>query len=86
LDDKCVFLNGKIDYPVYFKPPEGVPVKKGHIWKLDRGVYGLKQTPKLWYNTIRKVLNSGGLQNSRKDNCILYKNNCILVVYVDDIY
>lgn len=85
LDAKNAFLNGKIDYPVYFKPPEGVPLKKGHVWKLERGVYGLKQAPRLWYNTIRKVLNSGGFQNSEKDNCIFYKDNCILVVYVDDI-
>lgn len=85
LDAKNAFLNGEIDYDVYMKPPDGVQTKPGHVWKLLKGVYGLKQAPKLWYETIRQVLQSSNYKNSFKDSCIFYKRNCMLVVYVDDI-
>ena len=42
LDAKNAFLNGKLDYPVYFKPPAGVAQSKTEIWKLKKALYGLK--------------------------------------------
>ena len=85
LDAKNAFLNGPIDYDVYFQPPEGCNVPKGFCWKLKRGLYGLKQAPKIWFNTITSVLRRGGYTQSILEPCLFYKPDLFLVVYVDDI-
>jgi len=47
MDVKCAFLNGKPDCDVFIRPPEGVTVKlkPGEGLKLNKSLYGLKQSP-----------------------------------------
>ena len=85
LDDKSAFLNGAIDYDVYFQPPDGCNIKTGNCWKLKRGLYGLKQAPQIWFHTISKVLNKCGFTQSVLEPCLFYANDAVLVMYVDDI-
>lgn len=56
MDTSTAFLYGDIDFDVYVRPPAGTATPKGHLWKLKKGLYGLKQSPKIWYDTISKVL------------------------------
>lgn len=42
LDAKNAFLNGDIDCEIYLRPPPGVHLKHGTVWKLRKSVYGLK--------------------------------------------
>lgn len=55
LDAKNAFLNGNLDHTVYLKPPSGVEDSEKHVWKLNKSLYGLKQSPKIWYETLKKV-------------------------------
>jgi hypothetical protein len=41
------FLNSKLDKHVYSKPPDGYQ-RDGECWLLQRGLYGLRQSPLLW--------------------------------------
>ena len=85
LDAKNAFLNGAIDYDVHFQPPSGCNTPPGQCWKLKRGLYGLKQAPHIWFNTMSKVLVDSGYKQSVLEPCLFYKNDLLLVVYVDDI-
>ncbi|CAN0102501.1 unnamed protein product, partial [Heterosigma akashiwo] len=52
------FLNSDIDGDVYVKQPPGF-VDKDHphkVWKLKKALYGLRQSPRLWYNTLHEFL------------------------------
>jgi hypothetical protein len=57
LDVSTAYLNGDIDAEVYMKQPEGFE-QKGADWvcKLQKGLYGLKQGGRLWYDKLHSVL------------------------------
>ena len=57
--------------------------------KLNKAIYGLKQSGRLWYDTLRLVLETLGYRASSYDNCIFSKQDSnglhIIVAYVDDL-
>ena len=59
------------------------------VCKLHKGLYGLKQSGRLWNNTLHKFLLSLGFTSSLSDNCVYTKNvdgsQIILLVWVDDL-
>lgn len=89
LDVKTAFLNGILNENVYIYPPEGMSHKVGHVFKLNKSLYGLKQSSKCWNNKINEFLLSLGFKRSNNDYCLYSKvhNNEIiyLLIYVDDI-
>ena len=48
---KTMFLHGDLDEEIYMKQPEGFIVegKKELVCKLKKSLYGLKQSPRMWY-------------------------------------
>ena len=53
------------------KPPIGDhDVTKDEYWLLKRTLYGLRCSPKHWYDKIRKILNSMGLHQNAYDPCL----------------
>ncbi|KAL0463232.1 UNVERIFIED_CONTAM: Retrovirus-related Pol polyprotein from transposon RE1 [Sesamum latifolium] len=71
------------------QPPEGYPVLSGHVCKLRKSLYGLKQASRQWNQELTSKLLSFGFSQSRHDHCLFVKgagNDFIaLIVYVDDI-
>jgi len=59
------------------------------IFKVSKAMYGLIQSPKLWYNELTKFLCEHGFKTCKADECILYRNrkgkHVLLILYVDDI-
>ncbi len=45
----------------------------------------MKQSPKIWYDTISKVLVTAGLEASTIDPCLFKGNDCLVAIYVDDL-
>lgn len=74
MDVTTAFLNGELSEEVYMKQPEGFEQegKEGHVCKLNRSIYGLKQSPRCWNVALDKHLQSMGLAQSAADPC-LYK-------------
>jgi len=61
---------------VYVRLPKD-PLNDGSqvtkYWKLKKALYGLKRTPKLFYDEIHQHLNKGGYERSNNDQCLYFK-------------
>lgn len=61
---------------------------KGYVYKLDKAIYGLKQSGRTWNNKLHSAILQMGLKQSSRDHIYFNVNkNKILIVaaYVDDI-
>lgn len=85
LDVKSAFLYGLLKEEVYMELPEGSK-KDGHVAKLNRCIYGLKQSPREWYFRLVEFLRPNGFQVSSFDPCILVhaSGGLFIAIYVDD--
>ncbi|KAH9421345.1 hypothetical protein DERP_015442 [Dermatophagoides pteronyssinus] len=82
-DVSAAFLNSKLDTEIYVTPPDGINTK---YWRLNKALYGLKEAPRAWYQTLHDYLvNDIKLKCSLVDQCIFYSDNIMIAVYVDDI-
>ena len=69
----CAFLNSKIgaDEAVYMELPECYADKfPGMVVKLNKAIYGLKQSPRLWNRTLDEFLGGIGFKPSPIDPCL----------------
>ncbi|WKA11488.1 hypothetical protein VitviT2T_028982 [Vitis vinifera] len=92
LDVKNVFLNGDLEEEVLMSPPPGFEESfgVGKVCKLKKSLYGLKQSPRAWFEHFGKVIKHYGYTQSQADHTMFYKHSnegkvAILIVYVDDI-
>lgn len=89
LDVKTAFLNGELKEKIYVYPPENVECRNGHVLKLNKSLYGLKQASKCWNQKINEFLISLEFKRSETDYCLYVKGNnkdvIYLLIYVDDI-
>ena len=91
MDVKCAFLIGYLNEEVFVKQPKGFqdPHFPNHVLRLKKAFYGLKQSPKAWYDRLTHYLLDRGFKRGYADWTLFVKNdeNYLLVaqVYVDDI-
>ena len=96
LDVKSAYLYGEVTNKenLYLRPPPGnlLPnLPKGHVLKLKKTLYGLKQAGRRWYEKLCDILiNKLNLTKSSYDNAVFYRyhdNKLILILccHVDDI-
>ena len=78
-------VNGDNDYSIYVKPPAGTETPAGKVWKLRKSLYGLKQSPAIWFDKLAGVLKSADLKVSNIDPCLFYDKGIMVLVYVDDM-
>ena len=86
-DVKTAFLHGDLDEDIYMEQPEFFNDGSGNVWKLLKGLYGLKQSPRCWNHKIDLFLESYGLRQLDADKCIYSSRSgprIILALYVDD--
>ena len=58
VDVKSAYLNVMLKETIYMKPPQGVlkPGEEGKVCRLVKGLYGLKQAGRGWYQEMSQVL------------------------------
>ena len=87
-DVQTAFLYGRLEEEVYIKQPEGFEDGTGRVCRLQRSLYGLKQSPRCWNERLVNFLKHMGLIQSSADPCLFSRvkeNKRLLVaVYVDD--
>ncbi|CAI7870614.1 unnamed protein product [Closterium sp. NIES-53] len=78
------------DYEETFAPPDYFNDRTGRVCKLLKSLYGLKQSPLLWYLALNDVLVGAGWKKSQVDEALYFKVGkdgvaCWVLVYVDDL-
>lgn len=86
-----IFSHRKLDEDVFTTQPTGF-VDSSHpsyVSKLQRSIYGLKQTPYVWYQALRGSLLYLGFTNSLSDSSLFIYNKegvmMYILVCVDDL-
>jgi hypothetical protein len=88
---KTTFLHGHLKEEIYMKPLEGFVVKgkKNLVCKLKISLYGLKKSPRMWYQKSETYILSFRFVRSKAKHCICSKEEggCFIYValYVDDM-
>ena len=91
MDVKSAFLNGYLHEEVYLKQPPSFVHEKhpDYVYRLKKSVYGLRQSPRCWYERLSTFLvDSGFIRGTLDPTLFIFhkKNDFLLVqVYVDDI-
>ena len=87
-DVKAAYLYAPLKEEIYMKQPLGF-VTKGQenlVCRLDRAIYGLHQSGRMWYFELDSILVNLGFEKFQYVACAYrYKDFIVLLVYVDDI-
>ena len=86
---ETAFLNGKLDEEIYMKQPEGyVKPGEGHlVCKLEKCLYGLKQSSRCWNKAFKKSVEKLGFTQASADPCVFIRKKdtlTIIAIHVDD--
>ncbi|KAJ1571692.1 hypothetical protein NDA11_000802 [Ustilago hordei] len=88
LDITMAYLNSTLKEAIYMKPPEGSGVAPGKVYKVVKGLYGLKQSGREWNQEFDRSLRRMGFFQVECAPCIYTKGQgedmAIVVIYVDD--
>ncbi|CAI7822180.1 unnamed protein product [Closterium sp. NIES-54] len=92
LDFITAFLQGSLHEEIWLRRPPGFTgsFPPGTLWSLRRPVYGLRQAPREWHDTLRMTLAALGFAPSTADPSLFLRTDTILppfyvLVYVDDL-
>ncbi|CAI7845437.1 unnamed protein product [Closterium sp. NIES-54] len=92
LDFSTAFLQGSLHEEIWLRRPPGFTgtFPAGTQWSLRRPVYGLRQAPREWHDTLRTTLASLGFAPSAADPSLFLCTDTTLppfyvLVYVDDL-
>jgi hypothetical protein len=75
MDVKTSLLHGDMEEEIYMKQLEGFVVKgkKELVCKLKNSLYGLKQSPRMWYQKFDTYTLGLGFTRSKEDHCVYFK-------------
>ncbi|CAI7847290.1 unnamed protein product [Closterium sp. NIES-54] len=92
LDFSTAFLQGSLHEEIWLRRPPGFTgsFPLGTQWSLRRPVYGLRQAPREWHDTLRTTLAALGFAPSTADPSLFLRTDTSLppfyvLVYVDDL-
>lgn len=88
MDVKSAFLQGILTEEIYMEMPEGF--RDGEqVCKLNKSLYGLKQSSRLWNNRFHAFMIKIGFHRSEADYCLYIRiqksTTFFLLLYVDDV-
>ena len=73
MDVVTAYLYGSLDFEIYMKVSEGISIpdnkanRNMYCVKLQKSLYGLKQSGRMWYNRLSEFLKLKGYTNN--DDC-----------------
>lgn len=95
MDVVTAYLYGSLDFDIYMKILEGLKMSEAYTpcnlfsLKLQRSLYGLKQSGRMWYQRLSDYLTKEGYMNDPICPCVFIKKSetefDVIAVYVDDI-
>jgi hypothetical protein len=85
-DVETAFLNAKLKETIYMEEPEGFKSAGNKVVLLQKSIYGLKQSPRLWQQELQGTLLELGFRLTCDNSIYVHdKDETILGVYVDDL-
>ena len=94
-DIKSAYLLGKLDEEIYMEVPEGIEIqetgKRRMVCRLLRGLYGLKQSGRIWNKAWDSFLvEKCGFTRSVEDYAVYYRRGLLgkplwILIWVDDV-
>ena len=90
IDFVLAFPQADLDVPVYMELPIGFePLdlegdQKSYVLSLNKSLYGLKQALHNWLGKLKDGLLARDFISSQVDPCVFFKQNLIVLTYVDD--
>ena len=95
MDVVTTYLYGSLDLDIYMEVLEGLDIpNKNHSCnmycvKLQKSLYDLKQSRRMWYNQLKEFLLQKSFSNNDDCPCVFINKFlsgfCIIFVYVDDL-
>ncbi|KAL6345184.1 hypothetical protein AAG906_015667 [Vitis piasezkii] len=91
MDVKNAFLHGELEEEVYMKIPPGHPLcgDPSRVCKLNKSIYGLKQSPRAWHAKLSSTLEDLGFTRSSADSSLYVQigqtEKLMVLIYVDDL-
>ncbi|CAI7847655.1 unnamed protein product, partial [Closterium sp. NIES-53] len=92
LDFSTAFLQGSLHEEIWLRRPPGFTgmFPAGTQWSLRRPIYGLRQAPREWHDTLRTTLAALGFAPSKPDPSLFLRTDTLLpsfyvLVYIDDL-
>jgi hypothetical protein len=93
MDVKTAYLNAPIDCDIYVDQAEGFVVKSPSgeelVYKLNKSLYGLKQSGRNWNCLLHNFVVNNGFIRSDVDTCVYHRCDedgfALLLIWVDDI-
>nr|GEX88590.1 putative ribonuclease H-like domain-containing protein [Tanacetum cinerariifolium] len=90
-DVKNAFLHGELKEKVYMEAPHGFTNKfrERKVCLLKKSLYGLKQSPRAWFDRFTLPMKNHGFKQSNSDHTLFLKQRgsliTYLIIYVDDM-
>ena len=90
MDVATAFLNADIKETLYMEQPPGFNTDKSKVCKLNKTIYGLKQSPMEWNKVLNDYLVSQQFIPLVSDPCVYQRKSktgkvMIIAIFVDDI-
>jgi hypothetical protein len=95
MNDMTAYLYGSLDLDIYMKAPNRISAPNANIGrnryrvKLNKSLYGLKQSGRMWYNRLKEFILNKDYSNNDDYSCIFIRKSstgfCIISVYIDDL-
>jgi len=87
MDVVTAFFVNKLGEEIYMEQPDGFVFGDDMVCKLQKSIYGLKQSPRLWNKRLDEHLRKLGLDQTESDHCVYINKSTgiILTMWVDDI-
>lgn len=85
------FLHGELKREVYMEAPPGFSegFKKREGCRIKKTLYGLKQSPIVWFGRFKEAMTKYGFKQSNSDHTLFLKRRenkiTCLIIYVDDM-
>ncbi|TPX30042.1 DNA-directed DNA polymerase [Synchytrium microbalum] len=91
LDVVTAYLYGTLEHDIYMKVPPGIEIPStihNPVVRLNRALYGLKQSGREWYHTLARVLQSNKYHTHIQHPSIFFRilntGPVVVSIYVDD--
>ena len=91
MDIKTMFLNGELKHEIFMSPLPGCSDygSKDVVWRLEKSLYGLKQSSRAWYMKAKTELHKLQFKQSDSDHAVFSFSTstkfCIIALYVDNL-